>query len=242
MRTRYFGSISPVLVSRSALAVLLYALLSGCMAAGVESQRAPGTGNPMNPWGSPQTPYLDPDNTYSGTGNGSGSNTNPGNVTLPANPGATPPQNGNTFTDSCYKADAFTCAVERLIFDKTNAYRSQRGLRPLKFGWRLGYAARDWSIQQASRGGISHAGFPGARMRFLVNEFGSYRGLDVSAENVAYTGYSSGSVEAIASEFAEMWWGSSGHRRNMLGNHEYLGVGVHRDGRRWFATQIFGEE
>jgi len=161
-------------------------------------------------------------------------------VTGPSVPGSAvsvPVGDGN-----CYKSDAFTCSIERSIFDKTNAYRAQRGLNPLKFGWHLGYAARNWSMQQASRGGISHSGFPSARERFLISEFGSGSPFDVSGENVAYTGYSSGSVESVASDFAEMWWNSAGHRRNMLGNYDFLGVGVYRSGHSWFATQIFGEE
>ncbi len=143
---------------------------------------------------------------------------------------------------TCYKANVETCAIEHLILDKTNAYRTKSGLQPLKYGYRFSYAARDWSTQQANRGGISHTGFPSARTRFLVAEFGKNVPVDVSVENVAWTGYGSETAEAIASDFAEMWWGSSGHRRNMLGNYQSVGVGVYHGGRGWYATQIFGAE
>lgn len=242
MRMRFSRFLSVGLVS---LTVVLP--LYGCMATGVDSQRIPVTGSPNSPWSGQGTPYLDPANQYS-PGNGAPSTpgmTAPSSPTNPSYPNSS--ANGPAVTipggdQGCYKADAVTCAIERSIFDKTNAYRAQRGLRPLKFGWHLGYAARNWSMQQASRGGISHAGFPGARERFLIAEFGQGLSIDVSGENVAYTGHSSGSVESVASDFAEMWWGSAGHRRNMLGNYESLGVGVYRSGRSWFATQIFGEE
>ena len=223
------------------LPLTVMATLHGCMASGVESQRVPVAGSPGSPWSGQGTPYLDPNNQYS-PGNTAPSTGSPSvpSVTVPSE-GSVPSIPGGV-DQNCYKSDAFTCAIERSIFDKTNAYRAQRGLRPLKFGWHLGYAARNWSMQQASRGGISHAGFPGARERFLATEFGPGLSFDVSGENVAYTGYSSGSVESIASDFAEMWWNSAGHRRNMLGNYDFLGVGVYRSGRSWFATQIFGEE
>ena len=90
---------------------------------------------------------------------------------------------------------------------------------------------------QASGGFISHNGFPGARVSAYRSEFGA--GFDANAENVAMTG---GSREP-AKDFVDMWVGSLGHRRNMLGDFQVLGVGMARapDGA-WYATQIFGDE
>lgn len=154
------------------------------------------------------------------------------------------PQNRQGFDGSgnCYKADAQICEIERLILEQTNAYRAKSGLAPLTAGYRLGYAARDWSQKQAERGRIGHAGFPSARRSFLISEFGPDVPVGLSAENVAMTGYSRSSNEAVATDFTRMWWGSSGHRRNMLGNYRSLGVGVAKIGRSWYATQIFGRE
>lgn len=212
-------------------------VLQGCGSSGVESQRA--RVGPISPWDNSGNPYQDPFANSPTIG------------TSPDEPTITIPDMGyrngtgtigNVGNTTCYKANAETCAIERLIFAKTNAYRASSGLKPLTFGYRLGYAARDWSTQQSNRGGISHSGFPSARRSFLAAEFGANAPADISGENVAWTGYSSGSVEAVASDFAEMWWGSSGHRRNMLGNYKSLGVGVYRGGRGWYATQIFGAE
>ncbi|HKB45337.1 MAG TPA: CAP domain-containing protein [Chitinophagaceae bacterium] len=53
------------------------------------------------------------------------------------------------------------------------------------------------------------------------------------AENVAY-GASTGK------EVVSLWKNSSGHRRNMLGNYKYIGIGIARDRRGIvYYTQIF---
>jgi len=227
------------------MTVLLFvsSLLHACAGGGVQSQRMPGTPAPVSPWSNSGNtyPYQDPYNTVVPVNTDPTIN-NPA-INIPdAGSGSGTGAIGNSGQANCYKANTETCAIENLIFNKTNAYRLSRGLQPLKFGYRMGFAARDWSSQQANRGGISHSGFPSARNRVLVAEFGPNVPVDVSGENVAWTGYSSGTVESVASDFAEMWWGSSGHRRNMLGDYESLGVGVFHGGRGWYATQIFGAE
>ncbi|NBQ53035.1 MAG: CAP domain-containing protein [Proteobacteria bacterium] len=235
------------------MTVLLFVgpLLHACAGGGVQSQRMPGAPSPVSPWSNSGNPYQDPYTTYQNNYPNTNAPGSPVPSSSPADPGINIPDSGSgsgaggigiSGPANCYKANTETCAIENLIFDKTNAYRLSRGLQPLKFGYRLGYAARDWSAQQANRGGISHSGFPSARNRVLVGEFGPNVPVDVSGENVAWTGYSSGTVGSVASDFAEMWWGSSGHRRNMLGDYESLGVGVFHGSRGWYATQIFGAE
>ena len=227
------------------MTVLLFVgpLLHACAGGGVQSQRMPGAPAPVSPWSNSGNtdPYQDPYNTDVPVNTDPAIN-NPA-INIPdSSSGSGAGGIGNSGQANCYKANSETCAIERLIFDKTNAYRLSRGLQPLRFGYRMGFAARDWSAQQANRGGISHSGFPSARNRVLVAEFGPNVPVDLSGENVAWTGYSSGTVESVASDFAEMWWGSSGHRRNMLSDYESLGVGVFHGGRGWYATQIFGAE
>ena len=160
----------------------------------------------------------------------------PTNPTNPTNP---PVVNQNV---ECYKADAFICKIERLITDKTNKYRASRGLKGLTHDPKLSFVARDWSAQQAQSGNIGHRGFPKARVSVYQREFGVSRSL--YAENVAYTGGGNSSrtdaeAEAIAEEFAVMWWNSSGHRANMVGNYRNLGVGISAGNSSWYATQIF---
>ena len=59
------------------------------------------------------------------------------------------------------------------------------------------------------------------------------RNLHNFAENVAY-GPKSGK------EVVSMWSTSPGHRKNMLGNYKYIGIGIAKDrqGRNYY-TQVF---
>lgn len=223
----------------SAIVILTTSVLAGCMKTNIESRRnvRPGSswgalgnqpGNQPDSQGA--TPNVSPNQQISSPNGNSGPNTSINT-------------NRNTLdSGGCYKADEQICEIERLILEQTNAYRAKSGLAPLAAGYRLGFAARDWSQTQAERGRIGHAGFPSARRSLLVSEFGQDIKVSVSAENVAMTGYSRNSNEAVASDFTRMWWNSSGHRRNMLGNYRSLGVGVAKVGRSWYATQIFGRE
>lgn len=138
---------------------------------------------------------------------------------------------------TCYKGDAAVCLAEFRVFELTNQLRAARGKEPLTFSPKASFVARDWSSKQAQGGFISHDGFPNQRQSLYQQEFGGR--MATSAENVAMTGGSSDP----ASEFVDMWTGSFGHLRNMLGNHKVLGVGLARasDGS-WYATQIFGAE
>jgi uncharacterized protein YkwD len=142
----------------------------------------------------------------------------------------------------CYKADQFTCDVERRIVEMTNEHRGS-SLTPLTLHSGLAFVARDWSGSQADQGNISHNGFPNAREATYEAEFGAADPVSVNAENVAYSytgGQGQDDVESIAKMFTDMWWGSAGHRRNMLGGYRYLGVGIVISGSQVYATQIFG--
>jgi len=165
----------------------------------------------------------------------SGNNQNAPIATQPISP----PQNAD-----CYKGDVFTCKIERLITDKTNKYRATRGLQPLTHDANYSFVARDWSIKQGKSGRIGHSGFPSSRESVYRTEFGV--STDFNGENVAYTSMvgassqSDAAAEAVAQEFAVMWWNSSGHRANMLGKFKKIGVGIHKTSRgAWYATQIF---
>jgi uncharacterized protein YkwD len=117
-------------------------------------------------------------------------------------------------------------------------------LQPLTHDAKFSFVARDWSLKQAKSGRISHSGFPNSREAVYRAEFGV--STDFNGENVAYTSMVGGSdqsdaaAEAVAKEFAVMWWNSSGHRANMLGNFKRIGVGMHKTSRgAWYATQVF---
>ncbi len=137
---------------------------------------------------------------------------------------------------TCYKGDQFICDVEVAIVKLTNAKRA--GLPALTHDAQLAFVSRSWSKQQAAVANISHNGFPSSRAAEYQREFG--KAVAISAENVAMTTYrDAGKAEDLAATLVEMWYGSEGHRRNMLGNYRRLGSGVFRSGNAVYATQIF---
>jgi uncharacterized protein YkwD len=138
---------------------------------------------------------------------------------------------------TCYKADEFICQVELAITEQTNQVRGS--LPPLKYSKSLAFISREWSEEQARRGSIGHQGFPGARVQAFRQEFQGKR-VSMGAENVAFTFARSTSPEDVARVLTQMWARSPGHRRNMLGNFQQLGIGVAREGNRFYGTQIFG--
>ena len=153
----------------------------------------------------------------------------------PPPPGA--PQSPTPVISDCYKGDEFTCKVEIEIVRLTNEKRV--GLSPLRHDKNMAFVARDWSRQQGQSGGISHNGFPRARAQVYQQEFG--QSGSVSAENVAmFSGGSGTSAEEVAKRFVDMWYGSSGHRANMLGRYGSLGAGIYKSGFGYYGTQIFG--
>jgi uncharacterized protein YkwD len=143
----------------------------------------------------------------------------------------------------CYRGEAVICQIEEEIIRLTNEYRASSGRGALLYSRRMTFSARDWSGVQARRGSIGHDGFPSQRYEVVRAEFQSVEGLALRAENVAYSGGLSDDPARVARAFANMWWNSSGHRANMLGNHAKIGVGVAKRGdSTYYATQIFGSD
>ena len=92
-----------------------------------------------------------------------------------------------------------------------NALRVEAGKDELIFDPVLERAALEWSKEQALRGKISHHNFK-KRMRQAGIK-------SPAAENVAF---GQDSVKAVV----RAWHGSRGHRRNMLGIYNRMGVAV----------------
>lgn len=182
--------------------------------------------------------------TSNGENFGADANTTTANQTASTSNQTTIPTS-QPVNQECYKAEEFICKVERLITEKTNKYRQSRGMQPLSHDSKISYVSRDWSKKQSNSGSIGHSGFPSARQSVYRTEFNESKSL--RGENVAYTGMvgrtgqqDDAAAERIAEAFANMWWNSSGHRRNMLGNFRSIGVGVaQRSNGAWYATQIF---
>ncbi|WP_447642921.1 MULTISPECIES: CAP domain-containing protein [Chitinophagaceae] len=111
-----------------------------------------------------------------------------------------------------------------------NQYRTQKGLNALMLDDGLSTIAYMHS-RDMSRGNVAfgHDGFNDrmAKARLSNSKLAGF------AENVAYG-------MQTPQEVSQDWYGSSGHRRNMLGNYLLTGIGVERadDGYLYF-TQVF---
>ncbi|WP_062517282.1 CAP domain-containing protein [Demequina gelatinilytica] len=129
-------------------------------------------------------------------------------------------------------ADAATDPLQ-LVIDKTNAHRTEQGLKPLAVRTRIATVSEDWSQHMKSTRTLAHnpsfaTEIPGQTVR--------------SGENVGMAcGY--GGAKANASTVMTAWLKSAGHEANISGNYSDLGVGIVYDSSRdcvW-ATQNFAK-
>ncbi len=111
----------------------------------------------------------------------------------------------------------------------TNQFRRSNGLSPLIMRSDLNEIAQKHSEDMAKgKCAFGHSGFD-KRYSKVKKIFQSC----TVAENVAY-GADSGR------EVVDMWENSAGHRRNMLGNYHYVGIGTARDREGTiYYTQFF---
>jgi len=116
------------------------------------------------------------------------------------------------------------------ILKETNAFRKSNRLPPLELNSDLNRLAETHSANMAKgRVGFGHGGFNSrdADARRKIS------GIRRFAENVAQ-GAQTGREAVI------LWKNSAGHRRNMLGNYKYIGIGTARDRKgRIYFTQVF---
>lgn len=119
--------------------------------------------------------------------------------------------------------------IDDEVLKYTNQFRRSNGLSPLLMRNELNKLARKHSEDMASgRRGFGHGGFDKRE-----KEIEHLLKCHTVAENVAYG-------QISAREVVRDWRNSSGHRRNILGNYQWIGVGTARDreGRIYF-TEIF---
>ncbi|MCW3089773.1 MAG: hypothetical protein JWP81_842 [Ferruginibacter sp.] len=116
------------------------------------------------------------------------------------------------------------------VLSQTNQFRSSKGLDALIMVKELNAIAQKHSADMANgRVGFGHTGFEkrNALAGKTIKPFHSF------AENVAYGA-------RTGKEVVTMWKNSSGHRRNMLGQYKYIGIGIATNSRgQIFYTQVF---
>lgn len=116
------------------------------------------------------------------------------------------------------------------IFKHTNQFRKSNGKTSLLLKDDLNEIAHKHSSDMASgRKSIGHGGFQQreALIRRKLNTIG------IIGENVAYGANT-------AKEVVTLWKNSPDHRKNMLGNYKYIGIGTASDRKgNIYFTQIF---
>jgi uncharacterized protein YkwD len=116
------------------------------------------------------------------------------------------------------------------VLKYTNEFRKSKRLPGLIIREELSVIARKHS-QNMAKGRVAF-GHDGFNLRY--NEARkAIRGLNTFAENVAF-GFSSGK------DVVAMWKNSPGHRKNMLGQYRYIGIGTAKDRRgNIYYTEVF---
>lgn len=119
------------------------------------------------------------------------------------------------------------------LLDEHNDLRRENGLNSLRENGTLNRAAQKHADYMAERSNLSHYGEEWSRPSNRVTAEGyDYIGV---AENIA-TGQRS------VDEVMKAWMDSSGHQRNIMGNHTEIGFGIAygRDGRIYWCV-VFGQ-
>jgi uncharacterized protein YkwD len=112
--------------------------------------------------------------------------------------------------------------------DLINAYRKEKGLKPLKLNAALTEAARAHSGDLAKWDRISHYGSDGSNPWDRVKRAGY--NAKVAAENV-------GTGQASLEEVIKGWQASPGHNKNLLlADVEHMGIALIQDPRTEFKT------
>ena len=112
--------------------------------------------------------------------------------------------------------------------DMINAYRKEKGLKPLKLNTALTEAAKNHSRDLAKWDRISHYGSDGSNPWDRVKRAGY--NAKVAAENV-------GTGQASMDEVLKGWQLSPGHNKNLLlADVEHMGIALVQDPRTEFKT------
>ena len=119
--------------------------------------------------------------------------------------------------------------VTREVYDLVNADRAANGLPALSWHPQLGGLAQGWAEHMGSTGKLEHSDLD-ATLR--SPEFDAFHRL---GENILV-----GNCNMTAVEIEQAWMNSPGHRANILGDFNTIGVGVVCAGGRLWATQSFG--
>ncbi|HEX6310771.1 MAG TPA: CAP domain-containing protein [Acidimicrobiia bacterium] len=135
-------------------------------------------------------------------------------------------------TAGCYAGNASdlpTGGINRQLFELVNTDRAANGLPGLQWDSQLGGLAQEWSQQMASTRTFRHRD-----LNEVINR-AEYAPYDRLGENILV-----GGCGISPEEIERAWMNSPGHRANILGNYNTIGIGTVCQDRRLWATQNFG--
>jgi len=114
-------------------------------------------------------------------------------------------------------SEALSKSYERQIFEMANTERVKRGLSPLSWSQSVHDTAEEHSLDMAANGYFSHYNLSGQSPFDRM----SYAGIvyEKAGENIA-----AGESNAFYAHYD--WMNSIGHRTAILGDYDYIGVGV----------------
>lgn len=187
---------------------------------------AGGTGD-TTPAEEPETPAED-----AGTGTETPEKPEtPDEGTAGGTAGSTPVEEETPAEDTGSESADTVAAYEQEVFDLVNQIREENGLEPFVYNETLAETARAHSQDMIDRNFFDHTNPDGKSPFDRMRDNGlSY---SMAAENIA-VGYPS--PEAVV----EGWMNSEGHRANILGGCEELGVGLALGGSYgYYWTQCF---
>ena len=123
--------------------------------------------------------------------------------------------------------------VERRLLRCTNVRREKNGLKPLRVATALKRAARFHAKNMVRQGFFDHTDHRGRGPAERVALFKPKQRLLAIGENIAA---GQGSARSACSS----WMASSGHRQNILGNYNRIGLGFWSGGTsRRYYVQVF---
>jgi uncharacterized protein YkwD len=133
-----------------------------------------------------------------------------------------------------FAASSHPDIIGKQALELTNEFRKQHGLHPLKWHDALAQIGRKHSEDMGDgRVPFGHEGFK-ARVDQMLRSIP----LRSAAENVAM----SHGLSDVARIAVDGWIQSEGHRRNLLENHDYCGIGVYQNKHgTWYLTQLFAK-
>lgn len=122
-------------------------------------------------------------------------------------------------------------SAEAEMVAQINRSRAAYGLPKLTLNAQMTRHGRAWARRMAAEGRVYHR----PNLADVVD--GNY---DRLADNVGYTALEGASSATLVSRLHQAFMASTGHRAQILGRYNQVGVGIHRgsDGRMWVAVNF----